>query len=97
MPLRLDASAADFEARFQAYLRTGRDDSERVDAAGTKGGQVCTPGRYQFRFAFPVLAGIGRIVYDAFFATFFVALLIASILYFIEPRGVVTSTVSPFL
>ena len=33
MPLRLDASAADFEARFQAYLDTGRDDEERVDAA----------------------------------------------------------------
>ena len=33
MPLRLDAAAADFEARFQAYLDTGRDDSERVDAA----------------------------------------------------------------
>ena len=33
MPLRLDAAAADFEARFQAYLDTGRDDEERVDAA----------------------------------------------------------------
>jgi len=33
MPLRLDASAADFESQFQAYLDTGRDDEERVDAA----------------------------------------------------------------
>ena len=33
MPLRLDASTGDFEARFQAYLDTGRDDEERVDAA----------------------------------------------------------------
>jgi histidinol dehydrogenase len=33
VPLRLDAGAADFEARFQAYLDTGRDDEERVDAA----------------------------------------------------------------
>jgi histidinol dehydrogenase len=33
MPLRLDAAAADFETRFQAYLDTGRDNSERVDAA----------------------------------------------------------------
>jgi histidinol dehydrogenase len=33
MPLRLDASAADFEASFRAYLDTGRDDEERVDAA----------------------------------------------------------------
>jgi len=33
MPLRLDVAAADFEARFQAYLDTGRDDGERVDAA----------------------------------------------------------------
>jgi len=36
MPLRLDASAADFEARFQAYLDTGRDDEQRVDAAVTE-------------------------------------------------------------
>ena len=33
MPLRLDASAADFEGNFQAYLDTGRDDEDRVDAA----------------------------------------------------------------
>ncbi len=33
MPLRLNAASADFEARFQAYLLTGRDDEERVDAA----------------------------------------------------------------
>ena len=33
MPLRLDAAAADFEARFQAYLGTGRDEEERVDGA----------------------------------------------------------------
>jgi histidinol dehydrogenase len=33
MPLRLDARSADFEMRFQAYLDTGRDDEERVDAA----------------------------------------------------------------
>jgi histidinol dehydrogenase len=33
VPLRLDAGDADFEARFQAYLDTGRDDDERVDAA----------------------------------------------------------------
>jgi histidinol dehydrogenase len=33
VPLRLDAAAADFEARFQAYLDTGRDDEDRVDAA----------------------------------------------------------------
>jgi histidinol dehydrogenase len=33
MPLRLDAGAADFESRFKAYLDTGRDDEERVDAA----------------------------------------------------------------
>ncbi len=33
MPLRLDAAAADFEARFQAYLDTGRDDEDQVDAA----------------------------------------------------------------
>ena len=33
MPLRLDASVADFEASFQAYLDTGRGDEERVDAA----------------------------------------------------------------
>jgi histidinol dehydrogenase len=32
MPIRLDAAAADFEARFQAYLDTGRDDSEKLDA-----------------------------------------------------------------
>jgi histidinol dehydrogenase len=30
--LRLDAAAPDFAARFQAWLETGRDDSERVDA-----------------------------------------------------------------
>ncbi len=33
MPLRLDTASADFERRFQAYLGTGRDDEERVDAA----------------------------------------------------------------
>jgi histidinol dehydrogenase len=33
MPLRLDFAAADFEPRFRAYLETGREDSERVDAA----------------------------------------------------------------
>ncbi len=33
MPLRLDAGSADFETRFQAYLDTGRDDEDRVDAA----------------------------------------------------------------
>jgi len=33
VPLRLDAAAADFETRFQAYLNTGRDDEDRVDAA----------------------------------------------------------------
>ena len=33
MPLRLDAAAADFEIRFQAYLNAGRDDEDRVDAA----------------------------------------------------------------
>jgi histidinol dehydrogenase len=33
VPLRLNAASADFEARFQAYLLTGRDDEERVDAA----------------------------------------------------------------
>ena len=33
MPIRLDAAAADFEALFQGYLDTGRDDEERVDAA----------------------------------------------------------------
>ena len=33
MPLRLDGAAADFEARFQAYLDTGRDDEDRVDAS----------------------------------------------------------------
>ncbi len=31
MPLRLDASATDFEARFQAYLNIGRDEEARVD------------------------------------------------------------------
>jgi histidinol dehydrogenase len=33
VPLRLDAAAADFETRFQAYLGAGRDDEDRVDAA----------------------------------------------------------------
>jgi histidinol dehydrogenase len=33
VPLRLDTASADFERRFQAYLGTGRDDEERVDAA----------------------------------------------------------------
>ncbi len=33
MPLRLDSSAPDFEQRFQAYLETGREDAEKVDAA----------------------------------------------------------------
>ena len=33
MPLSLDAAAADFASRFQAYLDTGRDDEERVDSA----------------------------------------------------------------
>jgi histidinol dehydrogenase len=33
VPLRLDAGSADFETRFQAYLDTGRDDEDRVDAA----------------------------------------------------------------
>jgi histidinol dehydrogenase len=33
VPLRLNAAAADFETRFQAYLDTGRDDEDRVDAA----------------------------------------------------------------
>jgi histidinol dehydrogenase len=33
MPARLDTRSADFGARFQAYLDTGRDDEERVDAA----------------------------------------------------------------
>ena len=33
MPLRLDARSGDFETRFQAYLDTGREDGERVDAA----------------------------------------------------------------
>jgi histidinol dehydrogenase len=33
VPLRLDAAAADFESRFQAYLNAGRDDEDRVDAA----------------------------------------------------------------
>jgi histidinol dehydrogenase len=33
VPLRLDAAAADFETCFQAYLDTGRDDEDRVDAA----------------------------------------------------------------
>lgn len=33
MPVRLDAAAADFETRFQAYLDTGREDAEQVDAA----------------------------------------------------------------
>jgi histidinol dehydrogenase len=33
VPVRLDAAAADFETRFQAYLDTGRDDAEQVDAA----------------------------------------------------------------
>jgi histidinol dehydrogenase len=33
VPLRLDAAAADFDTRFQAYLDTGRDDEDRVDAA----------------------------------------------------------------
>jgi histidinol dehydrogenase len=32
LPLRLDAAAPDFAARFQAYLDIGRDDSERLDA-----------------------------------------------------------------
>jgi len=32
VPLRLDASAAEFESRFQSYLDIGRDDEERVDA-----------------------------------------------------------------
>ncbi len=32
MPLRLDAAAPDFAARFKAYLVIGRDDSERLDA-----------------------------------------------------------------
>jgi histidinol dehydrogenase len=31
VPLRLDASATDFEARFQAYLNIGRDEEARVD------------------------------------------------------------------
>ncbi len=31
MPLRLDASATDFEARFQASLNIGRDEEARVD------------------------------------------------------------------
>jgi histidinol dehydrogenase len=32
MPIRLNAAEADFEARFQAYLDTGREDSEKLDA-----------------------------------------------------------------
>jgi histidinol dehydrogenase len=32
MTIRLDAAAADFEARFQAYLDTGREDSEKLGA-----------------------------------------------------------------
>ncbi len=32
MALRLDVTAPDFEARFQAYLDIGRDDAEEVDA-----------------------------------------------------------------
>jgi histidinol dehydrogenase len=36
VPLRLDAAAADFETRFQAYLETGQDDEDRVDAAVAK-------------------------------------------------------------
>jgi histidinol dehydrogenase len=33
VPVRLDFAAADFEARFRAYLEVARADSERVDAA----------------------------------------------------------------
>ena len=36
-PLRLDASAADFEAGFQAFLERNRDTDENVDTAARYG------------------------------------------------------------
>ena len=73
---------------FTAALR------ERIFVARTQSGQILTSGRYECRFGLPELLQ----TYDAFFAAFFGALLlIDSILYLTNPRGVATSTVVPFL